>query len=273
MQLLDLPIESDRFVWPIAIRGHNTGRTPAGIAHPRGKMLWPRPPHASGLSGDRKDTFISSLAHELRQPLSVLRTTVDLLRRVTDRAAANAAADVMSRQIGRMSRLIEDVLEQTRWSRGTLALRKERLDARAVVNEAVSDVRGGAETLGLDLVVDESLEALWIDADSHRIRQVLSNVLGNAVKFTRAGGRISVTVAREAAEVSVRIADTGCGIAPDALPHIFDLFSQVCPTDAEGLGIGLSIVKEIVSLHGGRIEARSQGLGHGSEFVVTLPLA
>jgi signal transduction histidine kinase len=114
---------------------------------------------------------------------------------------------------------------------------------------------------------------LWVDADPQRLQQVLTNLLLNASRYTDPGGRITLTAERSAATVTLRVIDTGCGIEPEALVHIFDLFSQVQPLQAAGLGIGLSVVREIVTLHGGRIEARSQGQGFGSAFIVTLPFA
>jgi len=273
MQTLNLSEDFNPFIWPVAQPGHNTGRAAARPKHPRGRLNWPTLALSPVVAADRKDVFISTLAHELRQPLAVLRTTVDLVRLASTPAAAHETAATMERQIGRMSRLIEDLMQQTRWARQPLALRNERLDVCGLVTDALSDVKSAAGISGHQLVLPEMPERLWVYGDAHRLQQVLSNLLHNAMKFTDSGGRITVTVAREDASVTVRIADTGQGIGPEVLPYIFDLFSHVRRTDSEGVGIGLSVVREIVTLHRGRIDVRSEGLGRGSEFIVTLPLA
>jgi two-component system CheB/CheR fusion protein len=221
----------------------------------------------------RKETFVSTLAHELRQPLSAMLAAVELARLTPDSSAANRATEVMKRQIGQMNRVIEDLIDATRWASGKVTLRKQRLDIRDVIRDAAQDVTAAIAERGHEFVVATASEPLWADADPQRVHQVLSNLLRNAVKYTDPGGRISVAADRGAATVTVRVSDTGRGIEPEALPHIFDLFSQVRPFEAAGLGIGLSVVREIVALHNGRIEVRSEGPGLGSEFIVTLPLA
>ena len=221
----------------------------------------------------RKETFVATLAHELRQPLSTLLAALEVVRLASDSEATTRATEIMKRQIDQMNRVVEDLLDAARWASGKVTLRKQRLDVRDVISDATQDVAAAVAARGHALVVATGLEPLWADADPQRLHQALGNLLRNAVKYTDPGGRISVAADRGAAAITVRISDTGRGILPDALRHIFDLYSQVQPFEAAGLGIGLSVVREIVALHAGRIEARSDGPGHGSEFIVTLPLA
>ena len=221
----------------------------------------------------RKDTFVATLAHELRQPLSTLLAAVEVVHLTSDSAATSRATEIMKRQIDQMNRVVEDLLDAARWASGKVTLRKQRLDVRDVISDATQDVAAAVAARGHALVVATGLEPLWADADPQRLHQVFGNLLRNAVKYTDPGGRISVAADRGAAAITVRISDTGRGIAPDAMRHIFDLYSQVQPFEGAGLGIGLSVVREIVALHEGRIDARSDGPGHGSEFIVTLPLA
>jgi len=221
----------------------------------------------------RKDTFVATLAHELRQPLSAMLAAVEVVRLAPGTDAAMRATDLMRRQIGQMSRVVEDVVDATRWARGKATLRKCRIDLRDVMGDAAADAAVGVAEHGLELILVKAADPIWIDADRHRLQQVLSNLLRNAIKFTEPGGRISVMADRMESTVRLRVGDTGLGIEPEALPHIFDLFSQVRPHEGTGLGIGLSVVRDIVVLHGGTIEARSEGPGKGSQFIVTLPLA
>ena len=227
---------------------------------------------ALDLERQRRETFVATLAHELRQPLAALLAAVEVVRFAADSPAANLATGVMKRQIGQMNRVVEDLLDAARWARGKVTLRTERLDVRDVIREASVDVAAAVAGRGHELRVTTALEPLWADVDPQRLHQVLANLLRNAVKYTDPGGRISLGAEREAATVVLRVSDTGHGIEPDALTHIFDLFAQLRPSE-DGLGIGLSVVREIVELHQGRIEARSEGAGCGSEFIVTLPLA
>jgi signal transduction histidine kinase len=228
---------------------------------------------ALGLERRRKETFVSTLAHELRQPLSALLAAVEVVRLGPDAAVVNRATEIMKRQIGQMNRLVEDLIDATRWSRGKVSIRKQRIDVRETIKDAVQDIATIIAERGHQLVVATASAPLWADADPQRLQQVLSNLLRNAVKYTDPGGRISLAAERGAATVTLRVSDTGQGIAPEALPHIFDLFEQVRPFETAGLGIGLSVVREIVALHEGRIEVRSEGPGHGSEFIIMLPLA
>jgi signal transduction histidine kinase len=221
----------------------------------------------------RKETFVSTLAHELRQPLSAMLAAVDVVRRAPDPDTLRQVTDVMLRQLGQMSRVVEDLVDAARWARGKVNLRRRRVDLRDVMHDAAEDAIAAVAASSLTLVVVNPSEPLWANADPQRLLQVLSNLLRNAVKYTEPGGRISLAAEGIGSTIYVRVNDTGRGIEPDALAHIFDLFSQVRPGEAFGLGIGLSVAREIVALHGGQIDARSEGPGHGSEFIVMLPRA
>jgi signal transduction histidine kinase len=227
---------------------------------------------ALDLERKRREIFVATLAHELRQPLAAILAAVEVVRLAADSPATARATEVMKRQIGQMNRVVEDLLDAARWARGKVTLRKQRLDLRDVVREAAVDVAAAVAARGHELRLMTASEPLWVNADSQRLHQVLSNLLRNAVKYSDPGGCISLAADRGATTVQLRVSDKGHGIEPEALTHIFDLFAQLRPSE-DGLGIGLSVVREIVELHEGRIEARSEGAGHGSEFIVTLPLA
>jgi two-component system, sensor histidine kinase len=220
-----------------------------------------------------QEVFVSTLAHELRQPLSVVSTAIEVVRLAPASEAASRATMTIQRQISQMSRVIEDLMDEMRWACGKVTLRKQRIDVRQVLRDAALDVAAAVAARGQELVVATASDALWVDADPQRLHQVLSNLLANAMKYTGPRGRISLAADRLETTVTLSVSDTGCGIDRQALAHVFDLFSQVRPAEGAGLGIGLSVVREIVALHRGRIEARSEGPGHGSEFIVTLPLA
>jgi signal transduction histidine kinase len=219
----------------------------------------------------RKDTFVATLAHELRQPLSAMLAAVEVVRRSAGTQAARGAVDVMRRQLGQMSRHVEDLVDATRWARGKVSLHTCRLDLRDVMRDAAADVEVTIIEGGPELFVDGDQEPVWVDGDRQRLLQVVSNLLRNAVSHTQPGGQITMAVERMASTITLRVGDTGRGIEAEALPHVFDLFSQMRPHEGTGLGIGLSIVREIVLLHGGSIEARSDGAGKGCEFLVRLP--
>lgn len=266
---------------PSSVRGWVVDRNPTAWRDPEHPFVF----HGAAAGLDRHarpasetplsvaTTFVSTLAHEIRQPLSVLLATVDVVCRSDDPELAGRAAEIMRRQIGQMDRIVEDVLDATRWAHGSVTLRKQRIDVRDAIRNAALDAATAVEDRGHQLIVDSGVEPLWADADLDRIHQMLSNLLRNAVKYTDPGGRIWLHAVRHERTVTLHVRDTGRGIARDALTGIFDLFSQVQPSDASGLGIGLSVVREIATLHGGHVVARSDGPGHGSEFIVTVPLA
>jgi signal transduction histidine kinase len=228
---------------------------------------------ALDLERRRQEVFVSTLAHELRQPLSVVSAAVEVVRLAPASEAARRATTTIQRQIGQMSRVIEDLLDEMRWACGKVTLRKQRIDVRHVLRDAALDVTAAVAARRQELLVATASEPLWVDADPQRLQQVLSNLLANAMKYTGPRGRIWLAADGREATVTLSVSDTGRGIDRQALTHVFDLFSQVSPAEGEGLGLGLSVVREIVALHRGRIEARSDGPGHGSEFIVTLPLA
>jgi PAS domain S-box-containing protein len=225
----------------------------------------------------RKDEFLAVLAHELRNPLAPIRNGVHLLRRAGGGdAAIGSIAAMLERQVAQMVRLVEDLLDVSRITRGRIELRRERIELASVVNQAVEAARARIEGMGHALAVTLPPEPIQLDADAARLTQVLHNLLDNACKFTTQGGRIALTVAREGAEAVVRVRDDGIGIPREQLPRIFDLFVQVDTSlerAASGLGIGLTLVKTLVEMHGGAVAAHSEGPGRGSEFVVRLPVA
>ena len=220
----------------------------------------------------RHHAFILTLAHELRQPLSAMLSAMEILHE-RGSAALPKVVEVIDRQAHHMARLIEQLFESADWAQGTMLLRTERLDLRDRIAEVLTDASEAISARGLEIFTSEMTEPLWIDADSARLRQVLSNLLDNAIKFTEPGGRIHLTACRAGQDLIVRVRDTGRGLRPHELASIFELFSQVRPGEGRGLGIGLAVAWEIVALHRGRIEAHSAGPSCGTEFIVTLPSA
>ena len=223
----------------------------------------------------RKDEFLATLAHELRNPLAPIRNALQIIRLSPDREAHEQARSVMQRQVDQMVRLVDDLLDVSRISRGKLELRKEPVQLRPVVSSAVEISRPLIEHMGHELTVTLPKQPIIVDADLTRLAQVFSNLLNNSAKYMNRGGHIWLTAERQGSDVVVAVKDTGIGIAADQLSGIFEMFSQVdrsLERSQGGLGIGLTLVKRLVELHGGRIEARSEGLGKGTEFVVRLPV-
>ncbi|HET8947579.1 MAG TPA: ATP-binding protein [Candidatus Polarisedimenticolia bacterium] len=225
----------------------------------------------------RKDEFLAILAHELRNPLAPIRNSLHIMRLTSPPDAhASRVAEMMERQVNHMVRLVDDLMEVSRISRGKMELRKERVDVADVVRNAVETSRPLIEAGGHELSVSIPPEPLALQGDAVRLTQVVANLLNNAAKYSEPGGRIGLTVSADEDEVSIAVRDTGRGIAPDMLPRVFDLFMQGDhqPSRTQGgLGIGLTLVKVLVEMHGGRVEAKSDGPGRGSEFVVRLPLS
>jgi len=225
----------------------------------------------------RKDEFLATLAHELRNPLAPIRTGLDVMRMSpSGTAAVEKVRAIMERQLGHMVRLVDDLMDVSRISRGKVELKVARVQARAVLDHAVEASRPLIEADGHALVVDAVSESAWVDGDLTRLAQVVSNLLNNAAKYTPAGGRIELAAHVEAGEVVISVTDNGAGISADMLPKVFDLFAQVDRTldrAQGGLGIGLSVVRKLVELHDGTVTAASPGLGLGSTFTVRLPLA
>ncbi len=223
----------------------------------------------------RKDEFLATLAHELRNPLAPIRNSLQVMRLAGgDRAAFEQSRAMMERQVGHMVRLVDDLLDVSRVSRGKVDLRKERLDLAAVLKAALETSRPALDAPGHELTVALPARPVHVEADATRLAQVIANLLNNAAKYTEPRGRIWLTAERQGGEAIVRIRDTGVGIPSEMLPRVFDLFTQVEPSldrSRGGLGIGLTLVKSLVELHGGTVEAASPGRGRGSEFTVRLP--
>jgi signal transduction histidine kinase len=232
--------------------------------------------HDLAESDRRKDEFLAMLAHELRNPLAPVRNALEIMRMARDSdPQVDRLADMMSRQIGQIARLVDDLLDVSRITRGKVGLRREQVDLNAVASQAVEATLPLVQARRQDLTVAMSSEPIPIDADSSRLAQVMGNLLNNAVKYTDEGGRIWLDIHREGAEAVIRVRDTGVGIAAEMLPLVFDLFTQVDPTldrSQGGLGVGLTLVKSLVELHGGTVRAFSAGIGQGSEFIVRLPV-
>ncbi|MES1245209.1 MAG: ATP-binding protein [Acidobacteriota bacterium] len=224
----------------------------------------------------RKDEFLATLAHELRNPLAPIRNGLQLIRLAgNDPDLLDRTRSMMERQVQQMVRLVDDLLDVSRISRDRLELRRERVDLATVVRNAVETSRPLVESAGQDLQVALPPEPVLLDADPVRLAQALSNLLNNAAKYSERGGSIRLTAERLDGEVVVRVRDTGIGIPADKLPHIFDLFVQVdrsLERSQGGLGIGLTLVKRLIQMHGGSVEAHSEGVGRGSELVVRLPV-
>jgi PAS domain S-box-containing protein len=230
-------------------------------------------------SDRRKNEFLAMLAHELRNPMAPIRSALEVLQLTKgNEEVVRSATEMMKRQIGQMVRLVDDLLDVSRISRGKIELRKGSIELASTVNHAVEAARALLQGKGLDLTVTLPPRPVYLDADPVRLAQVLGNLLNNACKFTDKGGRIWLTaeVSSEGhpEEILIRVRDTGVGIAAEQLPRIFDMFTQVDTslerTDS-GLGIGLTLAKNLVELHGGTLEVHSAGAGQGSEFVVHLP--
>ncbi|MEO8591247.1 MAG: ATP-binding protein [Flavobacteriales bacterium] len=224
-----------------------------------------------------KSEFLATLAHELRNPLAPLRNGLELLSLdEQDKATRDQAHGMMKRQLDQMVLLIDDLMDLSRISRGTVDLRLEKMDLRTALHQAVETSRPLIERQGHDVVLEFSATPILVEGDAMRLTQVFTNLLNNAAKYTDHGGSITVRTDVAAHEARITVEDNGIGIAPDQLAKVFDMFAQVERTNDRvqgGLGIGLNIVKHLVSMHGGRIEANSDGLGKGSSFTVVLPLA
>ena len=228
------------------------------------------------LADQRKDEFLATLAHELRNPLAPIRNALEILRVAgDDPAKARDAREMMQRQLAQMVRLVDDLLDVSRITTGKLAVRPATLELQSVLRDAIEIVRPFLEQRRhkFDLVVPD--EPIVVEGDRTRLAQVFSNLLNNAAKYTDPGGQILLSAAREGDEAVVRVRDNGLGLARESMGQIFEMFVQVDRTlerSQAGLGVGLTLAKRLVELHGGSIEAHSDGPGKGSEFVVRLPL-
>jgi signal transduction histidine kinase len=223
-----------------------------------------------------KDEFIAILAHELRNPLAPIRSAMEIMSQITiEDSRLQWSRDVVQRQVVHLSRLVDDLLDISRITRGTINLSKAPVTAGIVVSRSLETVNPLIEKLQHELHVDCQDETLVIEGDVTRLVQVLSNILSNAAKYTPAGGRIDLSVRQCDGFVEFRVRDNGIGIAPDSVDRIFALFARVTETENhqhDGLGIGLALARQLVQLHDGEISVHSDGLDLGSEFLVRLPL-
>jgi PAS domain S-box-containing protein len=224
----------------------------------------------------RKNEFLAMLAHELRNPLAPISNAARALRMGSgDREAVESASEMLERQVGHMARLVDDLLDMSRITRGKIELRPERVELAPIVHQSVEASRPLYRSLNHELVVTLPPQPVYLDGDPTRLAQVIGNLLNNAAKFTDKGGQVGLTVEREANLAVIRVKDNGIGIAREHLPRIFEMFAQLDTSlerSRDGLGIGLTLVRTLVEMHGGTIDVHSDGPGRGSEFVVRLPV-
>jgi PAS domain S-box-containing protein len=221
-----------------------------------------------------KDDFIATLAHELRNPLAPIRNALGVMRR-GDPEQLGWCRDVIERQVTQMSRLLEDLLDVSRLTRNKVELRRDRIDVRQAIDHALETTQPLLESQGHRLLLDLPEQPIMLHGDLMRLTQVFANLLNNAAKYTDPGGEIALQVRAEGDHVRVSVRDSGIGIEAQQLPRVFDMFAQLAPAlerAGGGLGIGLALSRGLVELHGGSMEARSEGIGRGSEFVVRLPI-
>lgn len=228
-------------------------------------------------SDQRKDEFLAVLAHELRNPLAPISNALQVLKHARDQPQrVDEVREVMERQIHQLVRLIDDLLDVNRITRGKLHLRRSRVKLADVMEAAVESSRTAVDAPGHQLVVDLPSEPVWIVVDPMRIAQAVSNLLANAARYTPAGGRIELRAHSDGESVRISVTDNGIGIARESLSRVFEIFAQInepCARASNGLGIGLALVRSLVEMHGGAVTAHSAGPGTGSCFAVNLPLA
>jgi PAS domain S-box-containing protein len=224
----------------------------------------------------RKNEFLAMLAHELRNPLAPISNAARALRMgAGDRQAVQSAAEMLERQVSQMARLVDDLLDMSRITRGRIELRPERVELAPIVNQAAEAARALYRSLNHELIVTMPAKPLYLNADPMRLTQVIGNLLSNAAKFTDQGGHIVLTVEQQDGQATLKVRDDGIGIAREDIPGIFDMFAQLDTSlerSRDGLGIGLTLVKTLVEMHGGTVDVHSDGRGRGSEFVVRLPV-
>jgi PAS domain S-box-containing protein len=223
----------------------------------------------------RKDQFLAMLAHELRNPLAPIRNAVELMRQVeTLDPSFQPNREMVERQVKNLARLVDDLLDVSRITQGSIRLRKEPVELRSILERAVDGTRSLIESRGHQLVLELPRDPVRLDADPTRLEQVVTNLLNNAAKYTMPGGNIWLSAELDGKVAVVRVRDTGIGVPPDVLERVFEPFVQTDGSLARtegGLGIGLTLVRSLVEMHGGRVEAHSPGLGQGSEFTIRLP--
>ena len=224
----------------------------------------------------RKDEFLATLAHELRNPLAPIRNGLQILRLAPDGEDALEIREMMERQLAHMVRLIDDLLDVSRISRGKFELKRELVQVQDVLDHAIETSQPLIEAGRHELIIQPPDEPVWLDGDLTRLAQVVSNLLNNSAKYTPNGGRITLSAGFEGDNAIIRVTDNGSGISAEMLTQVFEMFTQVDRTldrAQGGLGIGLSLVRRLVEMHGGTIAADSPGLGLGSVFTVRLPVA
>jgi signal transduction histidine kinase/CheY-like chemotaxis protein len=225
----------------------------------------------------RKNEFLAVLAHELRNPLAPIRNATEILRlHTTPDPNVKLARELIERQVQQLTHMVDDLLDVSRIARGKIQLQKETCDLASIVDRAVEMVQPIVDARRQRLSVSLPAEAVWLEADAPRLAQALVNLLVNAAKYSEESGAIALTATKEDQQLTIRVRDTGIGIRPELLPHVFEAFVQddrLTQRSPGGLGIGLSLVRSIVDLHGGSVQAFSQGPGQGSEFVIRLRLA
>ncbi len=223
----------------------------------------------------RRTEFLAMLAHELRNPLAPIRNAVEVLRRNGELPAGlHWVRDMVDRQVSHLVRLVDDLVDASRISRGKLVLSRKPVELTGLIAAAIESIRSPLRDDPHELVVALPPAPVFVEADPVRLTQVFLNLVNNAIKFTPAGGKVVVSVERVGGRVEIRVADTGCGIGQEDLAHVFEMFYQgeVGAGERSGLGLGLTLVKTLVEMHGGKVTAHSAGKDRGSEFVVSLPL-
>jgi signal transduction histidine kinase len=229
-----------------------------------------------GTGEDQNNAFMTVFSHELRNSLGAIRSATRILNtEPSDGPPAVKARAMIERQVDQMTRLVEDLLDASRVRSGQLHLQCERVDLCAVLAHAAQAVEFTMQQQNHKMITSFPVAPIWLQADAARLEQVFVNLLSNAAKYTDAGGSIGLRVVREMSQAVVRIRDSGIGISPEVLPHVFDLFVQADPSSRRGnagLGIGLALVRNLIERHGGFVTVASAGLGHGSEFTVRLPI-
>lgn len=223
-----------------------------------------------------RDRFLATLSHELRNPLAAVLSAIRVIERRAEDGKLNRQEEVILRQSEQISRLLDDLLDVARITKNKLTLDRQRLDLNDLARSATQAIDAQRKEAGLDLSLAVPTKAVWVDVDRTRLLQVLENLLSNAVKYTPAKGKIRVIVQRDTHDAVLTVVDSGRGIEPDLMPLVFDMFVQADPNHKQvlgGLGVGLTLVKSLIEMHGGKVDVESDGLGHGSRFTVRLPLA
>jgi PAS domain S-box-containing protein len=276
---IEMPaLRSDGVEFPIELAiVRIPGEPPLFTAYVRDLSEAKRAKQTARVADRRKNEFLSMLAHELRNPLAPILNSLHVARHPdTSAADCEQALTLADRQARHLARIVDDLLEVSRVMRGTIQMRPQRLDLSNLVQTTVEDRRSVVEQAGISLEVNTPAAPVWVHGDGIRLAQVFQNLLDNAAKFTDAGGSVTVRLTIDkGSQAVVTVSDTGIGIEPEMLPRLFDVFAQADRTLARtrgGLGLGLSVVKGLIDLHGGQVAAASKGPGRGAEFTVRLPV-